>query len=155
MLMIANINKTNARRIELLHGGKMSQTFLISNEPLYINHFNSSFEEIWKNGIDAKVRIKAIEEGVDSEGIQIIQDLVEIQKLAFSLIQKAMGEILVMYSTANAFHRQERAGKIQLIKEAAMERGVKIRILTPQDEQILETERKLRMVQGREQQRWH
>jgi hypothetical protein len=45
--MIANINKTNARRIELLHGGKMSQTFLISNEPLYINHFNSSFEEKW------------------------------------------------------------------------------------------------------------
>ncbi|MGA9148958.1 MAG: hypothetical protein WBZ36_00160, partial [Candidatus Nitrosopolaris sp.] len=146
-------DKEMAGTIEKMEGGKMSQTFLISNEPLYINHFNSLFEEIWKNGIDAKMRIKAIEEGVDSERIEIIQDPLEIQKLAFNLIQKAMEEILVMYSTANAFHRQERAGKIQLIKEAATERGVKVRILTPEDEQIVETERELRMVQGGEQQR--
>jgi signal transduction histidine kinase len=52
-----------------------------------------------------------------------------------------------MYSTANAFHRQERAGKIQLLKEAATERGVKVRILTPEDELILEIGRKLKMVQ--------
>jgi len=40
--------------IEKMEGGKMSQTFLISNEPLYINHFNSLFEEIWKNGLMPK-----------------------------------------------------------------------------------------------------
>ena len=112
-------DKEMAATIEKMEGGKMSQSFLISNEPLYINHFNSLFDEIWKNGIDAKARIKAIEEGVDSEGIEIIQDPVEIQKLGFSLIQKATEEILVMYSTANAFHRQERAGAIQLLKEGS------------------------------------
>jgi hypothetical protein len=89
------------------------------------------------------------EEGL--EGIEIIQDPVEIQKLAFSLIQKAMEEILVMYSTANAFHRQERAGKIQLLKKVATERGVKVRILTPEDE-LIETARKLMMVQEAGQQ---
>ena len=145
-------DKEIAGTIEKMEGGKMSQSFLFSNEPLYINHFNSLFDEIWKNGIDANRRIKAIEEGVDSEGMEIIQDPVEIQKLALSLIQTATEEILVMYSTANAFHRQERAGKIRLIKEAATERGVKVRILTPEDEQIVETERKLRMVQEGEQQ---
>src|SRR5215469_5806933 len=140
-------DKEMAGTIEKMEGGKMSQTFLISNEPLYINHFNSLFEEIWKNGIDAIVRIKAIEEGVDSEGIKIIQEPLEVQKLVFSLIQKANEEILVMYSTANAFHRQERAGKIQLLKEAATERGVKVRILTPEDELIVETARKLMIVE--------
>jgi hypothetical protein len=60
--------------IEKMEGDKMNQSLLISNEPLYINHFNSLFDAIWKNGIDAKGRIKAIEEGVDSEGIEIIQD---------------------------------------------------------------------------------
>jgi two-component system sensor histidine kinase VicK len=140
-------DKEMAGTIEKMEGGKVSQSFLISNEPLYINHFNSSFEEIWKNGIDAKVRIKAIEEGVDSEEIEIIQDPVEIQKRAFNLIQTAKEEILVMFSTANAFHRQEQAGGIQLLKEAAMERGVKIRILTPEDELILESARKLMMQQ--------
>jgi two-component system, OmpR family, sensor histidine kinase VicK len=140
-------DKEMAATIEKMEGGKMSQSFLFSNEPLYINHFNSLFEEIWENGIDAKVRIKAIQEGVDSEGIEIIQDPVEIQKLAFSLIQTAKEEILVMYSTSNAFHRQERAGKIQLLKKVATERGVKVRILTPEDELILETALKLMMVQ--------
>ena len=113
-------DKEMAGTIEKMEGGKVSQTFLISNEPLYINHFNSLFEEIWKNGIDAKVKIKAIEEGADSEEIEIIQGPVEIQKRAFSLIQAAKEEILVMFSTANAFHRLEQAGGIELLKEAAI-----------------------------------
>src|SRR5215470_6402482 len=140
-------DKEMAGTIEKMEGGRMGQSFLLSNEPLYINHFNSLFEELWENGIDAIVRIKAIEEGVDSEGIKIIQDPVEIQRLAFSLIQKANEEILVMYSTAKAFHRQEHAGKIQLLKEAATERGVKVRILTPKDELMVETARKLMIVE--------
>jgi two-component system, OmpR family, sensor histidine kinase VicK len=141
-------DKEMAATIENMEGGKISQNFLFSNEPLYINHFNSLFEELWKNGIDAKLRIKAIEEAVDIEGIEIIQDPVETQKLAFSLLQKAVEEIQVMYSTSNAFHRQERAGKVQLMREAATERGVKVRILTPEDEQILETARELTMGGG-------
>jgi hypothetical protein len=30
--------------MEGMEGGKMSQNFLISNEQLYVNHFNSLFE---------------------------------------------------------------------------------------------------------------
>ena len=132
-------DKEMAGTIERMEGGRMSQSFLFSNEPHYIDHFSSLFEEIWKDGTDAKVRIRGIEEGVDSEGIEIIQDPLEIQNLAFILIQTAKEEILVMYSTSNAFHRQERAGKIQLLKDAAKKRAVKVRILTPYDELILET----------------
>jgi len=100
------------------------------------------------------VRIKAIEEGVDSEGIEIIQDPIATQKLTFNLIQTAKEEILVMFSTANAFHRQEHAGTIHLLREAATTRGVKVRILTPEDELILETERKLKTVHEAMQRRW-
>ncbi|MGA9149426.1 MAG: ATP-binding protein [Candidatus Nitrosopolaris sp.] len=139
-------DKEMAGTIEKMGGGKMSQSFLFSNEPLYIDHFNSLFDGIWKNGIDANVRIKAIEEGVDSEGIEIIQDPVEIQEIAFNRIQTAKKEIQIMFSTANAFYRQQHAGVIRLLKEAT-ERGVKIRILTPEDKINVEIERKLTMVQ--------
>jgi signal transduction histidine kinase len=148
---------------EYLAPAVSNNTFNITSQSIYSNlheiveQQQYMFETLWSKATlseqrireieDAKVRIKAIEEGVDSEGIEIIQDRVEIQKLAFSLIQTAKEEILVMYSTSNAFHRQERAGKIQLLKEAAKERGVKVRILTPQDELILETARKLMMAQ--------
>ena len=34
--------------------GRLSQTQLLSNEPVYVEHFKSIFEELWKNGIDAR-----------------------------------------------------------------------------------------------------
>jgi hypothetical protein len=67
-------DKEVALTIEKMEGGKMSSSFLISNEPLYVNHFNSLFEKVWKNGIDAAVRIRDIEEGIESTNIEIIEN---------------------------------------------------------------------------------
>ena len=75
--------------------------------------------------------ITAIEEGVDTEGIEIIQNSAEIQKIIFSLIKSAAEEILVVFSSANAFHRQEYLGALQFLKESTNERGINVRILTP------------------------
>lgn len=124
--------------IEKIEYGKAVQSLLISNEPAYVNHFNSIFEELWKNGVDAKSRIHDIEEGIDAEGIEIIQNPYEIQKLAFELAKHAQNEIRLIFSSANAFHRQEYAGAIQLLNEAIAQRGIKVRILTPKDDLIEE-----------------
>jgi two-component system, OmpR family, sensor histidine kinase VicK len=101
--------------IEKIGQGNTVQTLLISNEPVYVDHFKSIFEELWKNGVDAKSRIHEIEEGLDTEGIDIIQNPYEIQKLAFELVKLAKKEIQIIFSTANAFHRQESLGAIQCI----------------------------------------
>src|SRR5215469_16186488 len=42
--------------------------------------------------------------------------------------------LLFMLLPFNAFHRQERAGTIHLLREAATKKGVKVRILKPEDE---------------------
>jgi hypothetical protein len=55
---------------------------------------------------------------VDTPGIDIIQNTYDIQELGFELIKPAQKEIRIIFSTANAFHRQEYAGAIQLLKEA-------------------------------------
>ena len=133
--MIATIDK--------MEGGEMVQSLLVSNESAYIDHFNSIFEELWKNGIDAEDRINAIEEGVDAEDIEIIQNPAEIQKIRFNLLKSASSEILIVFPTTTAFHRQEYAGALQVLKEAAG-RGVKVRILTPMDDLIEKTVEKLR-----------
>jgi two-component system, OmpR family, sensor histidine kinase VicK len=129
--------------IEKMEQGNAVQSLLISNEPVHINHFNSIFEELWKNGIDAKSRIHDIEEGLDTEGIEIIQNPHEVQKLAFELTKLAKEEIRIIFSTANAFHRQEYAGAIQLLEEASVQRGIKVRILTPKDDLIEENAQRL------------
>jgi two-component system sensor histidine kinase VicK len=91
------------------------------------------FDMLWSRAIPAKQRIKEIEEGAKREFVETIRDPSEIQKIGFDLIKKAEEEILVLFSTANAFRRQEKAGALELLKETATLRGVKVRILVPID----------------------
>jgi len=125
--MIATIEKTK--------GGELIKNLLVSNEPIYIEHFRSFFEELWTSGVDSGIRIKSIEEGLDSEGIEIIQEPRKIQGVGNQMVQSAKEQILIIFSTNNAFHRQERIGILRYLEEAVI-RGVKVRILTPFDDPI-------------------
>ena len=124
-----------------------SQNLLVSNETAYLDHFVSIFEELWKSGIQAQSRINAIEEGVDSEGIEIIQNPVEIQNLGYNLVKSANDEILVIFASSRSPHADEEktkvAGLIQLLKEAITQRGVKVRIVAPKDDFIEESLKRL------------
>jgi signal transduction histidine kinase len=132
--MIATIQKTES--------GEMIQNLLVSNEVAYLDHFVSIFEELWKNGIEAKSRINAIEEGVDSEGIEIIQNPVEIENLGYNLIKSARDEILIIFSIAKSSNPEE--GKvrtlalIELLREAVTKRAVKVRIVSPKEDVLEE-----------------
>ncbi len=113
----------------------IEKNLLVSNEPLYIEHFRSFFEELWASGVDSAIRIKSIEEGLDSEGIEIIQNPRKVQGIGTQMVESAKEDILIIFSTNNAFHRQERIGLFRFLEEA-VSRGVKVRILTPFDEPI-------------------
>ncbi|MGA9152438.1 MAG: histidine kinase dimerization/phospho-acceptor domain-containing protein, partial [Candidatus Nitrosopolaris sp.] len=123
-----------AATIENQEGGKVSQSFLISTEPLYINHFNSLFEEIWKDGTDAKERIADIEEGADLADIEVIPRAARARELYLDALKKAQKDIIIFFPTTNAFLRQHEMGVVQLAKEAAEQRNVRIRILMPRHE---------------------
>jgi signal transduction histidine kinase len=124
-------DKELAATIEKMEGGKMSQSFLISNEPLYINHFNSLFDEIWKNGIDAEDRIRDIEVGAEWADVEVIPVSSRAKDLYLNLVKKAEKEIIIMFPTTDAFIRQKNMGVILFSEEAARERNVKVRILMP------------------------
>jgi nitrogen-specific signal transduction histidine kinase len=125
--------------IEKMEGGEMAQSLLVSNEPAYINHFASIFEELWKNGIDASDRIRDIEEGVEQANIEIISNPKEGIKRARSIIKSAKEEVLVMFSSANAVRRQIEMGWLQLLKQALEENNAKVRVLIPADDDITST----------------
>jgi two-component system sensor histidine kinase VicK len=67
-------DKQIAATIEKMEGGRRVQSLLISNEPLYIKHFATTFEELWKSGINASVRIKEIEGGIDEANVEVIHN---------------------------------------------------------------------------------
>src|ERR687887_1549909 len=126
-------NKEIAATIEKMEGGENVQSLLLSNEPAYINHFYHIFEELWKDGIDAKDRIRDIEEGIESASIEIIASPTGSIKRAYDLVKSAEEEVLRIFSSINAFRRQARLGIMHLFKDA-VELGVRVRILIPADQ---------------------
>jgi signal transduction histidine kinase len=109
----------------------MATTLFVSNEPLYVEHFNGLFEELWKNGIDAEDRIRDIEVGAEWADVEVIPMSSRAKDLYLNLVKKAEKEIIIMFPTTDAFIRQKNMGVIKFSEEAARERNVKIRILMP------------------------
>ena len=75
-------------------------------------------------------RFREIEEGIKPDFIETIRDTTKVQNIALDLVKSSKEEILTIFSTANAFFRQERAGALALLHEAA-KRSINIRILVP------------------------
>jgi signal transduction histidine kinase len=130
-------DKKIAVTIEKMEDGKLFQSLLLSNEPHYLKHFASVFEELWRNSTDAAVRIKEIEEGIETAKIEIIRDPDEVIKLSRDLIKSANHEVLRIYPSLNGFRRQIRIGALHLFREV-LEHGISVRILVPADKQQID-----------------
>ncbi|MGC2684023.1 MAG: HAMP domain-containing sensor histidine kinase [Candidatus Nitrosopolaris sp.] len=121
--------------------GRLSQTQLLSNEPVYVEHFKSIFEELWKNGIDAAERIKDINAGANLADIEVIPKPSRAGELYFQLLKDATEEVLLLFPTVSAFTRQEKIVVESLLLSNAelrttpvastIEMNVKVRILIP------------------------
>jgi two-component system, OmpR family, sensor histidine kinase VicK len=120
--------------IEKMEGGKKIQSLLISNEPLYIKHFNSLFEELWKNGIDATETIREIEEKVQVEFVDVIADHEKASSILLDLAKSLKKEALSLMPTARGMLRMYKLGVIDhLIK--ASQNGAIVKIICPLNEE--------------------
>ena len=109
--------------------GQMVTNIINSIDALYINHFYSIFENLWKKGIDVKDRIKDIEEG-NYANVEIIPNPKESLKFATELYDIAKNEILIMLSSAAAFFRMENNIGFKTFENLAYN-GIKVKILIP------------------------
>ena len=81
----------------------------------------------------------------ENETFEIIKDPVQVQELGSKLVSSSESEILVLFSTSNAFHRQERTGMLSKLQEMRKNNSkLKIRILTPFDDDIHKNSKKFR-----------
>lgn len=120
--------------VEEMKRGGMIQNLLTSNERSYIKHFTSMFEQLWKEGVDARYRIKDIEEKVGIAEIEIIRNPVDSIARGWDMVRSARKEIDVLFSSSNALKRQITMGALALLKNASEKQKVKIRMLLPSSE---------------------
>jgi hypothetical protein len=114
-----------------LEGGSLNNRALFSNEPIYLEHYSSLFEELWMGATDARERIKQIDEGIEEPQMKIIRNRHEIQRVYLELVNEAKEEILLLLPTTNAYLREEEIGVIDAMQSAVAERGVKVLMLSP------------------------
>jgi YHS domain-containing protein len=115
---------------------------------LYGDEFKTSVcndEQHISNPILASLMLKEQEFGKmkdrmdvnENESFEIIKDPVQVQELGSKLAWSSETEILALFSTSNAFHRQERMGMLTKLQEMRKNNNkLKIRILTPYDDHI-------------------
>lgn len=107
---------------------------IVSNAKSFVDQHQYVFDTLWSRAIREEQKIKEIQEGIRPDFADVVHDYKEIQKINFNLIKSAKKEILVLFLTINAFHQHTQL--MQLFKEAAKERGVKIRIMMPAANEI-------------------
>ena len=116
--------------------GKSASQIIYSNIKEMIDNQKYVFDSFWNRGIPAKYRIRELEEGIDPVKTELIQNPQTTLDLFLNLIKSAKHEILLIIPTVNAFLREERIGAIELLKQAARERNVKVRIVGPSNSVI-------------------
>ncbi len=126
-------DKEIAVTIEKMEEGKRIQSLLISSELLYVKHFTSLFEEIWRNGIDAAVQIRNIEEGHELANVDVLPNPEESLRKAWTMVGSAKEEVLLMFATSSAFRRQAKMGALQVLIRTIQDNHAKVRILIPDD----------------------
>jgi signal transduction histidine kinase len=119
--------------------GKSASHIIYSNVKEMIENQKYVFDSFWSRGIPSEYRIRELEEGIVPVKTDLIQKPRETLELFLSLIESAKNEILLIIPTINAFLREEQIGAIELLKQAAIERNVKVRIIGPSNK-IIEDE---------------
>jgi two-component system, OmpR family, sensor histidine kinase VicK len=116
--------------------GLSTQNVLLSTEPAYVTHFKLVFDEIWRNGVDGKKRVEEVQKGLESSNVEIIQNAKESMKAAWQMAKTAK-EVLMIFSTPQAFVRQINFEGAAEMKNALSGASTKVKLLVPEDEIIV------------------
>ena len=115
--------------IESVEDGKIITNAISSNDKLYLDHYDTVFETIWKKGIDVQERIREIEEGYVFN-IETIPNPKESLKFYKELLQTVKNEILIMLASSSAFFRIDRNIGYGNLEKLTYE-NIKVKILFP------------------------
>jgi two-component system, OmpR family, sensor histidine kinase VicK len=114
--------------------GQPLPKLIYSNSKEMVEQQQYLFLALWAKAVPAEHRIREIEQGVELQRIDVVYDAGQALELYQSLIMSAEKEIKIMFPTTNALIRQDKAGILFLLQEAA--KKCQVKVLMPNDELI-------------------
>ena len=109
---------------------------IYSNSKEMVEQQQYIFQTLWEKAVPAEHRIREIEQGVEPQRIAVIYDAGQALELYQWLIMSAEKEIKIVFPTTNALIRQDKAGILFLLQEAATAKKCQVKVLMPNDELI-------------------
>jgi signal transduction histidine kinase len=109
---------------------------IYSNSKEIVGQQQYIFETLWDKAVPAEQRIKEIEQESEPQRIAVIYDARQALELFQWLIMSAEKEIKIVFPTTSALIRQDKAGILFLLQEAAAVKKCQVKVLMPNDESI-------------------
>ena len=94
------------------------------------------FESLWNKSTPAEQRIKELEDFYNVGRTEIIYNPTFSKEMLIDLVKKSKNEVLLLLPTINAFLREYRIGVFNYLKDAAQNRKLNVKILTPTNDEI-------------------
>lgn len=114
--------------IDKMEGGALAHSNLHSTDPVYIQHFQSLFEDLWDSAIEAQERLIQIENGTDLEFTKVIENPIQSRNKFLQMLENAKNEILIIFPSQNYLILQKDTGFIDILKRKSY---LQIKILSP------------------------
>jgi two-component system sensor histidine kinase VicK len=130
------VSETEYIAAATINEGQPLPKLIYSNSKEMVEQQQYLFLALWDKAVPAENRIKEIEQGIEPQRIAVIYDAQQALELYQLLIMSAEKEIKIVFPTANALIRQDKAGILFLLQEAAAKNKCKVKILMPNDELI-------------------
>ena len=110
------------------------------------------FNALWGRATPAEIKMRQLDES-EQDFTETITDHIEAQKRVFELVDSANRETLFFYSSSYLVYQEKREREFKnLLRQAAIKRDVKVRILTSVDYNIEGTQANSEMLAEKENQ---
>jgi two-component system, OmpR family, sensor histidine kinase VicK len=130
--------------LQEIHSLEPIQQIIYSNVKDIVQQQKYVFESFWNRSIPAEHRIMELEEGVVLGSTEVISNPIITKDLFITLVKSSKEQVLLLIPSINGFLREESLKIIQYLKEAASDRGVYVKILTPTNDMINEKIQKIK-----------
>jgi len=101
-----------------------------SNVKEIVEQEGSIFETVWNESIPAKYKIREIQEGTESEFLEVIYDAQKARDIYIDLARSVDNEALLLFANSKAMVRADRLGVVDYLIKAS-KKGASIKIICP------------------------
>ena len=103
---------------------------IYSNVREIVEQEGSIFETVWNTSLPAKYRIREIQEGTESDFLEVIYDAQKARDIYIDLARSVDNEALLLFANSKAMVRAERLGVVDYLVRAS-KKGASIKIICP------------------------